>query len=328
MISATAPRTVSARIRHLYLAIAFGLVIGMIPIAIGPAEATGGPPEERGRSGQVTPPGQEVSNESRGGGREAGSSGRGNGAPADQAAVPFDPAKLRLPMTFEENQGQIDETVDFFARGQGYQVFLTEGDAVIALGNGNSRYAIRMDAVDGATSPEVVTHGRQPGHTNYLIGNDPAQWQTNVPSFAAVEYQEVYPGIDLRYYGNDRQLEYDFIVQPGADPRQIALTFDGATGLAVTEAGDLEIGLNPGRTVTFSAPISFQDNDGQRVPIDSAYTLDGDTVSFAVGEYDPNLPLVIDPTLEYDPDSDQPRLVASKGLYLPFLPSLGIHVSF
>ncbi len=214
-------------------------------------------------------------------------------------ATGVDPAKPALPMTFEENRGQTGDVVDYLARGGGYQVFLSSGDAVIALGDGNSGFAVRMDLVGGAASPEVVAHGLQAGRTNYFIGDDPTAWQTNIPSFAAVEYRDVYPGIDLRYYGNDRQLEYDFVVQPGSDPSTIALQFDGATSLAIDDQGDLKIGLNPGRSVTFSAPVSFQTIDGERRTVESTYDLAGDTVRFTLGDYDPSLPLVIDPALEY-----------------------------
>ncbi len=213
--------------------------------------------------------------------------------------VALSPDKLSLPMTFEQNRGQTDAAVDYVARGKGYQVFLAGGDAVLALGNGNSGFAVRMDLVDGADVPQVISHNQQPGYVNYFRGNDPEKWQTEVPAYAAVEYRDVYPGIDLRYYGNDRQLEYDFIVQSGADPGSIALRFEGATSVAIDNAGDLVIGLNPGRSVSFSAPITFQDVDGERVAVDSGYVVDGDTVWFTLGEYDPNLPLVIDPTLQY-----------------------------
>ena len=217
----------------------------------------------------------------------------------ERTDVPLEPGKLTLPMTFEANAGQTDGSVDFVARGKGYQVFLTKGDAVLALGNGNSGFAIRMDLIDDTDNPQLVLVDRQPGPVNYFIGNDPAGWRTNVANYSAVEYRDVYPGVDLRYYGNDRQLEYDFIIQPHADPNQIALTFDGATSLAITDAGNLEIGLNPGRTVTFSAPISYQEIDGQRVTVASSYVLDGSKVSFNIGGYDPTYPLIIDPTLEY-----------------------------
>ena len=210
----------------------------------------------------------------------------------DRVEVGLDMAKINLPLAFEQNQGQTDGTVDYFARGHGYQVFLTGGDATIALGSGNSGFAVRMDLIGAANPTDVVAYERQPGNVNYFIGDDPAGWQTKVPTFGAVEYRNAYPGIDLRYYGNNRQLEYDFIVQPGADPNQIALGFEGATSLAITDEGDLEIGLNPGRNVTFTAPHTFQDTLEGQVVVESAYQLIDETVTFALGAYDPTLPLL------------------------------------
>ena len=231
--------------------------------------------------------------------RSTDGAGVDNVRPSKHVEGERDRDKAGLPMAFEQNQGQTDEAVDFLARGQGYQVFLSGGDAVIALGSGGSGHAIRMDLVGAEPSPPAEGIGLLPGRINYFVGDDPSQWQTDVKTYAAVEYQSVYSGIDFRYYGNDQHLEYDFIVRPGGDPGVIVLAFDGSTSLELDEAGDLVIGLNPGRTVSFSAPVSYQDVDGTQVPVDSSYVLDGDTVSFVVGDYDPSLPLVIDPTLQY-----------------------------
>ena len=216
-----------------------------------------------------------------------------------RANVGMEAEKISLPMVFEQNVGQVDDEVDFFARGHGYSVFLSGSDALLALGNGESGFAVRMSLVGARDRPEAVAHNRQPGQVNYFIGDDPAGWQTGVSTFAAIEYRDVFPGIDLRYYGNNLRLEYDFIVHPGADPSAIGLGFEGATSLRVTEAGEMEIGLNPGRSVTFSAPVSYQMIDGQRVPVESAYLLDGTEVGFIIGDYDISLPLVIDPVLQY-----------------------------
>ncbi|MDH4309384.1 MAG: SBBP repeat-containing protein, partial [Acidimicrobiia bacterium] len=204
-----------------------------------------------------------------------------------------------VDLIFEPNLGQFDPEVDFIARGGGFSAFLSDGDAVLALGNGNSRFAIRMRLIGANEVSLPVPQLPLPGVTNYFIGNDPREWQTKVPTYSAVEYQDVYSDIDLRYVGNDSQLQYDFIVQPGADPSQIALEFDGSRHLAISDNGDLEVGLNPGRTVTFSAPVTYQDIDGQLLPVDSAYAVAGNTVSFTIGDHDPSYPLIIDPTLQY-----------------------------
>ena len=100
---------------------------------------------------------------------------------SERIDVALSPDKLALPMTFEQNLGQTDAAVDYFARGKGYKVFLAGGDAVLALGNGNSGFAVRMDLVGGADVAEVISHSQQPGYVNYFLGNDPEKWQTKVP---------------------------------------------------------------------------------------------------------------------------------------------------
>ena len=159
----------------------------------------------------------------------------------------------KLPLRFEANQGQTDKRVQFLSRGSGYALFLAGDEAVLSLrkpsalsgqpsasGNakletGNSKLdprnpnpesripsVLRMKLAGANASAQVVGLEELPGKTNYFIGNDPKKWRTNVPNYAKVKYQGVYPGVDLVYYGNQRQLEYDFVVAPGADPRRSA----------------------------------------------------------------------------------------------------------
>jgi CSLREA domain-containing protein len=213
--------------------------------------------------------------------------------------VALERSKIRFPLAFEQNVGQTAPEVDFLARSRGYSVFLTGGDAVVALGTRDGGFAVRMSVVGSADAPAAVPHDRQPGSVNYFIGEDPAAWWTDVPLYSAVEYLDVYPGIDLRYYGNDTRLEYDFVVQPGADPAPIALRFAGAGSVRLDGSGSLQVGLTPGRSLSFTPPVAYQEVDGERVPVESAYRLEGDTVRFTLGAYEPSLPLVIDPTLEY-----------------------------
>ena len=125
-----------------------------------------------------------------------------------------------LPLVFEPNRGQADPQVSFLARGGGYTLFLTRREAIVAL-SGSAPIRIRPSC---AQEPEAID-GLEPtgGISNYFIGNDPAKWRTNVPNYAKVKYAGVYPGVDLVYYGNQGQLEYDFVVAPGADPKVITL---------------------------------------------------------------------------------------------------------
>nr|MDJ0924861.1 DNRLRE domain-containing protein [Acidimicrobiia bacterium] len=218
----------------------------------------------------------------------------------ERETVPVEEILLGLPVSFEQNVGQAaDQSVDIVARGSAYAVSLADGDAIVVVGEDGAGYVFRMNVLGRANQPALVTHGEQAGSVNYLIGDDPDQWLTDVSTFDAVEYRDVYPGVDLRYYGNLQQLQYDFIVQPGADPSSIALGFDGATSLSVDDTGGLVVGLDGSRHVTFSAPVTYQNIGGTRQPVKSAYLLTGDTVQFEVGTFDPTEPLIIDPTLVY-----------------------------
>jgi hypothetical protein len=137
------------------------------------------------------------------------------------------------------------------------------------------------------------------GHANYFLGNDPAKWHTNVPTYAKVAYRGVYNGIDLVYYGNQRQLEYDFVVAPGANPKSIQLHFAGAQKLHLTPTGDLEVTAKNGQ-IAFHKPEIYQTIDGQRQTIPGTFTLAANhSIHFQIGNYDPTQPLIIDPMLIY-----------------------------
>jgi len=153
----------------------------------------------------------------------------------------------KLPLAFEKNQGQTNSQVQFLARGSGYNIFLTASESVMVLTQSSSapgkRKAVRVKSsslnsadvssvvktklIDARLNAEVSGFEELPGKTNYLIGSEPSKWRVGVSSFARVKYAEVYPGIDLVYYGNQGQLEHDYVVAPGADPRAIKLGFDG-----------------------------------------------------------------------------------------------------
>lgn len=155
-------------------------------------------------------------------------------------------ANYARPLSFEANRGQTDEGVDFLARGAGYSVFLSHGEAVMVLQSGTSKpgsrikwATVRMRPVGGNTSLRGEALEEQAGKSNYFIGNRPQQWHTNVPNYAKVRYRDVYPAVDLIYYGNQRQLEYDFVVAPGVDPGKIALEFQGAGKAKLDRSGDL-----------------------------------------------------------------------------------------
>ena len=137
----------------------------------------------------------------------------------------------QLPLSFEANQGQIDTQVNFLSRGSGYRLFLTPGEAVLSLAAGEANDVVRMRIV--GADPDAPSAGleEQAGRSNYLLGNDASQWFTDIPTYGKIAYDDVYDGIDVVYYGNQGQLEYDFIVAPGADTNDIRLQFDGVTAM-------------------------------------------------------------------------------------------------
>src|SRR5205807_1376466 len=159
-------------------------------------------------------------------------------ANSTSAARPDARALAQFPMFFEPNQGQTDAQVKFLSHGRGYGLFLAPDQAVLSLQSPRGqRDVVRMSLKDANATANVTGNDELPGKSNYLIGNDSSKWRRNVPHFARVRYQEVYPGVDLVYYGRDRQLEYDFEVGEGSDPKEIALHFEGADHLTLNKDG-------------------------------------------------------------------------------------------
>ncbi|MFC1981423.1 SBBP repeat-containing protein [Chloroflexota bacterium] len=216
----------------------------------------------------------------------------------------------QLPLSFEANQGQADDQVRFLSRGNGYNLFLTSSEAVLTLSKHTTtttvdpeitqatEYAVlRMQPVGANPEPDIAGVEELPGKSNYIIGNDPQQWHTNVPNYAKVRYQHIYSGVDLVYYGNQRQLEYDFIVAPGADAEAIGLEFKGAERLALDAQGNLIIHITGGKVIQ-NAPIIYQEFDGIKQGIPGGYVLlNNNMIGFQVGTYDTSRPLVIDPVV-------------------------------
>jgi beta-propeller repeat-containing protein len=204
------------------------------------------------------------------------------------------------PLHFEPNHGQTAREVKFLARGEGYGVFLTPTESVLVLrSREGAQRTLRLRLI--GANPTLVVAGMEelPGKSNYFVGNDPGKWHTNVPQFGRVEYREVYPGIDLAYYGNHHGLEYDFVLKPGADSRWIRLRITGDGRVHVDRDGNLLIRLPDGEVV-HRAPVAYQEIDGVRNAVAARFVLRGQhEVGFAVGAYAPDHPLVLDPVLAY-----------------------------
>jgi hypothetical protein len=246
----------------------------------------------------------------------------------------------QLPLSFEPNAGQTDSKVKFLSRGPGYTVFLTNDEAVLALSAGNKNKhsasgesaalpmvgfrdlstplpqpkrtsaVLRMRLVGANRNAQVAGADQLPGTTNYFVGKDSRNWRTNVVNYRKVSYSDVYPGIDLVYYGNQRQLEYDFVVAPGSDPGAIGVSFSGASKMRLDrQTGDLILSTNKG-DVRFHKPVAYQtetaqdkqasSSAGSKNFVESSFVLDAkNRVTFEVGSYDHSKALVIDPTLGY-----------------------------
>ncbi len=233
-----------------------------------------------------------------------------------------------LPLFFEPNQGQTDPQVKFLSRGRGYGLFLTADEAVLELqpaaaggqhsdqrSHNSSNSVIRM-RLDGTNSSARVSGvSPLPGKSNYFIGDDPSKWRQNIPQFARVQYESVYPGVDLVYYGNQGQLEYDFRVSPGADPNQIVLDFKGASARIVSgnasadssDSGELILSTANG-DVRFHAPRIYQPampavgstpGHSEKEIAGGFRQLAKNKIGFLIGDYDHSRDLVIDPILTY-----------------------------
>jgi hypothetical protein len=192
-----------------------------------------------------------------------------------------------LPLSFERNDGQAGSDVRYLSRGAGYVLSLTDNDAVITLRKKAPRQAaqsefgphrsdeahrsalssesIDMHLVQSSASAKVTGDDPLPGTVNYFLGNDPSRWRSGVANFKRVKYTGVYPGVDLVYYGNQRQLEFDFEVAPSADPSRIQLSFAGARTLKLDHDGNLIIST-PNGAVNFHKPVIYQTVSGTRQP--------------------------------------------------------------
>jgi len=225
------------------------------------------------------------------------------------------PAIASVPLFFEANQGQADPRVRFLSRSSGYTLFLTPEETVLvesaalpSAGNksGGSRDSkpspravLRMKLLGAHRAQEFAGIGELPGKVNYLIGNHPGSWHTGVALYSQVRAEQVYPGVDLLFHGDQKQLEYDFIVSPGADPSQVAFQIEGAERIELDAQGNLVL-HTPENEIAFHKPRVYQPVGGESLPIDGRFVLKGSReVGFEIAAYDRRQPLVIDPTITF-----------------------------
>ncbi|MGB6855631.1 MAG: SBBP repeat-containing protein, partial [Terracidiphilus sp.] len=227
-----------------------------------------------------------------------------------------------LPMSFEANAGQTDSSVKFLVHAPGYSLFLTNREAVLSLlepspvqeplrAHDPLRHpkmpqpqravrAVRVKFLGGNEAAAVAGTGELPAKSNYFIGNDPKQWHTNVPNYSAVKYSGIYPGVDAVFHGDNRRLEFDFDIAPGASARSIALEVDGARRMRLNRAGGVVIGMDAAHELVMNKPHIYQQLPEGRREIAGNYVLGArHRIAFALGAYDHSRPLVIDPTIVY-----------------------------
>lgn len=245
-----------------------------------------------------------------------GTLGRTNSTFLDKSRIAE--AYGKLPLRFEANRGETDKRVKFIARGSRYTLLLTPNEAELVLSKASSQAksrdavrdhasgqagvsttVLRIKLAGGNPQARVTAASELPGKTNYLIGSDSSKWVTNVPSYARVEAHSVYPGIDVAYYGKGMEMEEDFVVGPGGDPKAIALDVAGAKNVSINPQGELLLASADG-DLYLRKPTVYQTIAGTRREIPGRYQLRGENrVGFEVGRYDASQPLVIDPVLSY-----------------------------
>ncbi|KJU86218.1 PKD domain containing protein [Candidatus Magnetobacterium bavaricum] len=242
----------------------------------------------------------------------------------------------KLPVRFEQNDGQTHQGYNYVARGQGYTMFLKPDGIVMALipsvektahhninhkdtklakkhkvdvvnikfaGTGASRRVKEPGASwsvkENVKLPELTALDELEGKSNYLIGNSEEKWLSNVTAYKRIKYTGLYPGIDLVLYGNQKEIEYDFIVQPMADLRKIALKINGAMSIKINNNGDIALKTHGGE-ILMRKPKIYQEIDGMQKPVNGTYVIKNKhLISFKVDDYNKKLPLIIDPVMQY-----------------------------
>jgi hypothetical protein len=218
---------------------------------------------------------------------------------------------MAVPLSFEPNQGQAASTVQFLSRGSGYALFLTPGEVVLNLERQQPPSAaataktpeaasvdtVRMSLIGANPKANAVALDPQPGVVSYFIGNDTKRWRSGIPTYGRVKYPQVYPGVDLVFYGNQRQLEYDFVVAPGADPSRIAWRIDGARA-SVDAEGNLALSA-PNGPASFKKPVLYQVDGDKKTSVEGSFAVTGNQVRFQLGSYDHSRALIVDPVLSH-----------------------------
>jgi len=232
----------------------------------------------------------------------------------------------KLPLYFIENKGQVNEKVSFYERGAGHATFFTEDGLILSLTKKESKAekasfnknvlglmteepakhtteAVTLSFVGANARAKISSSDKMSGHVNYFVGSDKTKWRSNIPTYGTVTYKDVYKNIDIKFYGNNKNIEHDVIVRPGGDFSNVKFAYSGIKDLNVRDDGNLEVTLNHG-TIIEERPVIYQEIKGERVAVEGSYKiLNGEdgafTYGFTVASYDKTKDLVIDPVLVY-----------------------------
>jgi len=215
------------------------------------------------------------------------------GASDSRAAI----SASRIPLVFEPNQGQGMEGTDYLAHAGALQVGFSANRMELHLPSEGRDLEIALAGSNGKT--HLASSERGSGESNYLLGSKQAAWITHIPQYNRITYDAVYPGIDLTFYGSGGKIEHDFIVQPGADYRQIRMRYTGADGIYLSPTGDLNVKVG-GTEVLLRTPYIYQTKNGHRIEENGHFVLLSENeVGFRVDKFDPTSALIIDPVLDY-----------------------------
>ena len=218
----------------------------------------------------------------------------------------FHSGYAQLPMAFEANEGQTDSRVRFIARGNVYMLYITDSETVLSLNlydkndlNPKNRLKgqkhspkisgqdiLRLSLTGASNGISFEAQNPLPGVSSYFIGKDSSQWRTHIQQYSQVVEHEVYPGIDMVYYGKQGQMEYDFHVKPGADPKMIRIQHAGADSAVLDSLGNLQLSIG-NRSVKFKPPTVYQREGGVITSVSGKYMMTGaNEIGFELGEYD------------------------------------------
>jgi len=214
-----------------------------------------------------------------------------------------------LPIYFIPNEEQLPDAVKYYSKGAGYSFYLTDDGVTYsfikekeeqksAAASNYEGYSLKLNFLGRNPNTKIVGAKKLEGRVNYFIGDDASKWKTNIPVYEGAIYKDLYQGIDLAYKGSERIIKYEYKVSPGADYKDIRMSYSGVDSLKLSSSGNLLI-HTPWGELKDEKPIIYQMVDGKKKRVDGAFALTNNTVGFTVGSYDKSIPLMIDPGLSY-----------------------------